>query len=287
MPMDEHKRFNQLSWNEAVHIHMDSDGYGLREFLEDRKNKLHQRDIDEMGDVRGQSLLHLQCHFGMDTLSWAMLGATVTGIDFSPPAIEAARGIAAQLGFDDARFIESELFDAPSALDEQFDRVYTGIGALNWLPDIRGWARVVSHFLKPGGVFYIVEGHPMLWAMDDEREDQEMVAKWPYFEREEPLRWDDPADYADPNARLENTVTYEWNHGLGEIVSALIDAGLTIEFVHEHKTLYWRALRWMESVQGANEWRLLDEWRLPEGRGNDVPLMYSIRAHKAAVSGRA
>ena len=140
MAMDEHKRFNQLSWNESVQIHMDSDGYGLREFLEERKNKLHQRDIDEIGDVSGKSPLHLQSHFGMDTLSWAMLGATVTGIDSSPPAIEPARGIAAQLGFDDARLIESDLFDAPSALDEQFDRVYTEIGALNWLLDIRGWA---------------------------------------------------------------------------------------------------------------------------------------------------
>ena len=127
----------------------------------------------------------------------------------------------------------------------------------------------------------------MLWAMDDEREDQEMVAKCPYFEREEPMRWDDPGDYADRDARLENSVTYDWNHGLGEIVTALIDAGLTIEFVHEHKTLYWRALRWMESVRGANEWRLLDEWRLPAGRGDDVPLMYAIRANKAAISDRA
>ena len=123
MPMDEHKRFNQLNWNEAVAIHMASDGYGLREFLEQRTSKHHQRDVDEMGDVQGKSLLHLQCHFGMDTLSWAMLGATVTGIDFSPPAIEAARGIAAELGFDEARFIESELYDAPSAVDEQAARL--------------------------------------------------------------------------------------------------------------------------------------------------------------------
>ena len=233
-----------------------------------------------MGDVSGKSLLHLQCHFGMETLSWAMMGATVTGTDFSPLALEAVRQIAAQLGFDDARFIESELFDAPSVVDEQFDIVYTGIGALTWLPDIQGWARVVAHFLKPGAVFYIVESHPMLWTLDTERDDQELVVKWPYFEPAEPLRWDDPGDYADPDARLENSVTYQWNHGLGEIVTALIDAGLTIEFVNEHKTAYWRALPWMESVQGANDWRVLDEWRLPEGRGDELPLTYSIRTRK-------
>ncbi len=278
MPLDDFRATNRDNWDERVPIHMASDGYGLEGFL-DGRNKLHRRDIDEMGEVAGRTLLHLQCHFGMDTLSWAMLGARVTGLDFSEPAVEGAREIAAKLGID-ARFVVSELYDAPHALDERFDIVYTGIGAINWLPDIRGWARVVSHFVKPGGVFYMIEGHPMLWSLEDERDDDALVVGFPYFEGEEPMRWDDPADYADPNARLNNSVTYEWNHGLGEIVTALIEAGLVIEFVHEHKTLYWQALPIMTSAQGENEWRLLDEWRLPEHLQDRVPLMYSIRAHK-------
>ena len=248
--------------------------YDLDGFLAGHQ-KIQQRDIDEMGDVRGKTLLHLQCHFGLDTLSWARLGARVTGLDFSAPAIDTARDLAQRLGID-ARFVLSDLYDAPAALDQQFDIVCTGIGALNWLPNIRGWAHVVAGFLKPGGRFYLIEMHPVLWSLDEERTDGQLVVRHPYFEREAPLRWDDAKDYADPQARLRNSVTYEWNHGLGEIITALIDAGLVIEWLHEHQTIDWQALPWLVPAPGPGE------WRLPDDAIDHVPLMYSIRAHKPA-----
>ncbi len=272
MPMDAFRAANRARWDESVPIHMASDSYGLDDLLAGRP-KLPQRDIDELGDVRGKTLLHLQCHFGMDTLSWAMLGARVTGLDFSEAAITTARSLAGRLGID-ARFVLSELYDAPSVLDERFDIVYTGVGALNWLPDIAGWARVVAACLQPGGRFYVVEAHPMLATLDDERPDGALVVRYPYFERAEPSRWDDARDYADPGARLEHSVHYEWNHGLGEVVTALIDAGLTLDWVREHRTIYWRALPWL--VPAARD----GEWRLPDAAADLAPLMYSIRARR-------
>ena len=234
-----------------------------------------------MGDVRGLSLLHLQCHFGLDTLSWARLGARVTGVDFSPPAIEMARGLARQSGTD-ARFV-SELYDSPAVLDEQFDVVYTGIGALNWLPDIAGWVRVVAGFLRPGGRLYLVEGHPMLWALEDGRDDGRLVVSATYFETAEPNRWADGVDYADPSATLQNSVTYEWNHGLGEIVTALIEAGMAIAWLHEHQTVYWKALPHMTAASGSADWDARDVWGLPGEQRESLPLMYSILARREST----
>lgn len=278
MPLDEYRQANRAMWDEAVPIHVAAPGYAVEAFLAG-ESVLHPRDVAELGDVRGQSLLHLQCHFGLDTLSWARLGARVTGVDFSETAVTTARDLARRAGLD-ATFIVSELYDAPRAVAGQFDVVYTGIGALCWLPDIAAWARVVAHFVRPGGRFYVVEGHPMLWSLDDDRSDGQLVVRYPYFERPQPNRFDDGADYADPTARLTNSVTYEWNHGLGEIVTALIEAGLVIDWLHEHRTLYWKALPWMVSAAGADDWHVKDEWRLPDGRGDDCPLMYSLLAHK-------
>jgi SAM-dependent methyltransferase len=228
-------------------------------------------DRDAVGDVRGRSLLHLQCHFGMDTLAWARLGAEVTGVDFSPRAIMIAQDLAARTGLG-ARFVEADLYAAPEVLRETFDVVYTGGGALCWLPDIRGWAQVVSRLLRPAGTFYIREAHPVLWSLEDERDDRLLVIGRPYFEVAEPTRWD-AAPIWDKEAPPEVTTHYEWTHGLGEIVSALIAAGLSIESLREHRTCLWQALPFM--VEGEDGW-----WRLPD-RPERLPLMYSIRARKA------
>ena len=282
MPLDEPRRTNRDMWDESVPIHVASDGYAVKEFLQGQ-TVLHDRDIEEMGDVSGQTLLHLQCHFGLDTLSWARLGATVTGLDYSQPAIDAARDLATQADINDATFVLSELYDAPQALpDQSFDIVYTGIGALCWLPDIKRWAEIVAGFLKPRGRLYLIEGHPALWASDDTRTDTDLVLFAPYFETREPNRWEDGTDYADPTAVMQNTVTYNWNHGLGEIVSALIDAGLSLDWLHEHKTAYWKAMTSMVSVQDANHWQVKDEWQLPQGQRDHLPLMYSLTATKPA-----
>ncbi|MFQ5696893.1 MAG: class I SAM-dependent methyltransferase [Myxococcota bacterium] len=270
MPLDAYRRANLAQWNEAVPVHVAADAYDVAGFLAGRTT-LHPREIAELGDVRGKTLLHLQCHFGMDTLSWARRGARVTGLDFSEPALEAARQLAAEAGLD-ARFVHSELYDAPCVVAETFDIVYTGIGALNWLPDIRGWARVAADFVEPGGVLYIHEFHPILATLDDERTDAQLVIARPYFEQPEPLRWDDPRDYADPEARLGNTITYEWNHGLGEVATSLIDAGLAIELLHEHATCASQVLPAL--VHREDGW-----WELPEGTER-LPLMYSIRARR-------
>lgn len=275
MPMDRYRAANLAQWDENVDIHYRSDFYGVERFKAGR-TKLHDVELREMGDVRGKTLVHLQCHFGMDTLSWAREGATVTGLDFSPAAIAAAGRLSDESGVP-GRFIESELYDAPNVLDEKFDIVFTGVGALCWLPDIRGWARVVSHFLKPGGVFYILEGHPVLWSLDDDTPENPMHIAWPYFESgapQNPEGWNEEEDYAETGEKLQNTRTYTWGHGLGEIVTALIEEGLRIEFLHEHKVLAWKAYPWM--VKGDDGW-----WRVPN-HPELLPLMWSLRAVKEA-----
>ena len=272
---------NLARWDESVAIHAASEGYDLEGFLRGEKS-LYAVETAEVGDVQGKTLLHLQCHFGMDTLNWARLGATVTGIDFSPAAVERARALAEEIGVADARFLESNVYDSPQVLDERFDIVYTGIGALNWLPDIRGWARVAAGFVKPGGFLYLYEGHPMLWSLDEERQDGVLALRYDYFETERPNAWDYEFTYTD-GPPLKNTKGFEWNHGLGEIATALIDAGLRLDFIHEHREIAWKALDWMEPVDGAptpdgSRHQRRTAWQLPEAQRDLVPLMYSLKA---------
>ena len=270
MPMDKYREANRASWDERVPYHMASKTtYDVPGFIAGG-NALDPLETQELGDVAGTRLLHLQCHFGLDTLSWARLGADVTGVDFSEPAIAAAQQLSRDSGVP-GRFIVSELYDTPKVLQERFDIVYTGVGALCWLPDVRGWARVVSQFLSPGGAFYILEFHPVLATLDDERGDTELVIKYPYFELPEPHLFEGSGTYADPTAQIAQRRTFEWNHGLGETVTALIEAGLTIEFVHEHrKCKDVPMLPFME--RGDDGW-----WRLPDG-AERLPCMFSIRA---------
>lgn len=272
---------NLARWDESVAIHAASQGYDLEGYLKGEKT-LYAVEMEEVGDVSGRTLLHLQCHFGMDTLNWARLGATVTGIDFSPEAVARAARLAEEIGVPDARFIQSNVYDAPEVLREQFDIVYTGIGALNWLPDIRGWARVAAGFVQPGGFLYLYEGHPMLWSLDEDRADLPFQLKYAYFEAERPVEWDWDQTYTD-GPRLKNTRGYEWNHGLGEIVTALIDEGLRLEFLHEHRTLAWQGLPMMvptESVADGTHHQRRVGWQLPEALRDMVPLMYSLRASR-------
>jgi SAM-dependent methyltransferase len=259
---------NRTYWDDKAAFNLEH--WDVEGFVADpqRLSSIVTADRSLVGDVRGRSLLHLQCHFGFDTLSWARLGARATGVDFSPRAIAIATELAARIL--DARFVEADLYAVPDVLAERFEVVYTGGGALCWLPDIRRWGMVVARMLAPGGTFYIREAHPILWALDDERADPSLVVERPYFEPAEPTRWDaEPA--WDKDAR-EVPTCYEWNHGLGEVVSALIDAGLTIELVREHWTCLWQALPFM--VEDEDGW-----WRLPD-RPERLPLMYSIRARK-------
>jgi len=284
----QHEHFyatNRARWDESVGIHAASKGYDVPGFLRGERS-LYPLEVAEVGDVTGKTLLHLQCHFGMDTLSWARLGAKVTGLDFSGEAVERARRLAAEIGVESARFVQANVYDAPAAIGSQFDIVYTGIGALCWLHDIRGWARIVAGFLKPGGFLYLYEGHPVLWSLDYEVENQALVLAEPYFESVRPSEFESEFTYVDGPA-LKARRTYEWNHGIGEIVTALIDAGLRLDFLHEHREVAWQALPWMVPVDDSNhaDGALHDrrtQWQLPEAQRELCPLMYSVKATKPA-----
>jgi SAM-dependent methyltransferase len=273
MPRDPaHERYyeaNRRNWDERVGIHEASPQYDRAAFLRDERPP-YPVEREELGDVAGKTLLHLQCHFGMDTLAWARLGAAVTGIDFSPAAIEAAQRLSADSGVP-GRFIEANVYDASELLAEQFDVVYANVGALCWLPDVREWARVAAHFARPDGMLYLYEVHPLLTTLDDSRSDPLLAIEHPYFEMSAPLAWDDPVTYTDGPA-LENTRHYEWSHSLGEIVTAIIEAGFRLDFLHEHHELPWRAFPWLEPVDAPREL-----WRLPE-RPERLPMMFSLRA---------
>lgn len=278
MPMDEYREANLANWNDRVPVHAASGTYDLDRFVAGRDDisTIVEFDRQYVGDVSGKRLLHLQCHIGTDTVSWGRLGATVTGYDFSEPALVEARRLAERIGLEDARFVEGELYDAPERLaGQEFDIVYTGVGALCWLPDVRRWAQVVAALLAPGGVLLIREGHPLLWALDHDRGDDQLVIATPYFETAEPQRWDDEHTYTDNGeAAIEHGVTYEWNHGIGEILTAVLGAGLEIERFEEHRELEWPA------------WHLFEEnpetgrYRLPERLRDRVPCMYTLVARR-------
>lgn len=265
---------NKALWEAWTAIHAEGSFYDLAGF---RKGgiRLTDEEVEAVGDVRGKTLLHLQCHFGIDTLSWARLGATVTGADFSPAAIRLARELAADLGVADARFVESNLYDLPATLAGEFDVVYTSRGVLGWLPDIRGWARVVAHFVKPGGIFYISEIHPIAQAFENEGvAPGELRLAYPYWSHVEPLVFDVQGSYADPTADVGEQREHGWDHGLGEIVTALIDAGLTLEWLRESPELDWGADFLVETAPRSGRYRLP-----PEVKG-ELPLMFSLRARK-------
>jgi SAM-dependent methyltransferase len=207
--------------------------------------------------------VHLQCHIGTDTLSLSRLGARMTGLDFSPAAVAQARALATATG-ESVDFVEADVYDAGDVLRGGYDLVFTGIGALCWLPDVRRWAEVVARLLAPGGRLFLREGHPSLWSLADPRPDGLLVVEHPYFEREEPLVWDEPGTYVETDAVFEHNLTHEWNHGLGEIVTALIDQGLQLTGLVEHDSVPWNALPGMMERLPGGEWRLADRpWRLP------------------------
>ena len=264
---------NRARWDEVVEIHAASDFYGVDRFLAGESTLL-SLDLEEVGEVAGKSLLHLQCHFGMDTLSWAREGATVTGLDFSSEAVATARDLAERAGLE-ATFVESNVYDTPKVIGGQFDIVYINLGAICWLPDIREWARVASSFVRPGGFLYLRDAHPAAMTLDLDVSDQSLVMRYPYFETESPLRWDDVEDYADEHAELKNPVFYEWNHGLGEIVNAVIATGLRLEFLNEQNWSVYRATPWMEETEPGI-------YRLPVPDRQNIPLMFSLRASRCS-----
>jgi SAM-dependent methyltransferase len=265
--MDPYLQANRELWDEITPIHEQSELYDVPGFKAG-KNTLRSTELEEVGDVSGKSLLHLQCHFGMDTLSWARLGARATGVDFSQKAIDLARSLSRETGLQ-ADFICSDIYAVEEKLKDKFDIVFTSYGVLAWLPDLKRWAAIIAHCLKPGGFFYIVEGHPFLNVFDNTEKSTGFRVTQSYFNRPEPIQWAAEGDYADRSAQVIHS-SYEWTCGLGDVINALIGAGLKIEFLHEFPL---SAYRWSPFTEKCEDgW-----WRI---QGDKVPLTFSLKASK-------
>ena len=266
--MNEHIETNRRHWDELVPVHVASDYYDVAGFKAGG-TALKPTELEELGDVRGKTMLHLQCHFGLDTLSWAREGAIVTGTDFSERAIETARSLAAECGIE-ASFITSDVYGLPERLDEQFDIVFTSYGALFWLPDIERWAQVAGRYVRPGGTLYLVEFHPIAGIFDVTADLPDVTVLWPYFSSPEPLRFEEDGSYADRSATLRHRTTYSWPHPVSDVLTALIDAGLRIEFFHEFP---FSVEPYMSDMRQTDR----HVFRLSKHDGS-IPLLYSIKA---------
>ena len=271
--MEDPLEVNRRHWDELAALHPSADGDDAEGFLAGGST-ITWLEREGVGDVDGLELLHLQCHVGVDTLSWLREGAaSVVGVDFSSVAVDQARALAARAGLADrSTFVESDLDDLPDRLDRAFDVVFTSFGVLTWLPDVGRWAEVVADFLRPGGRFFVAELHPISHViMDLEPDDAGALrSPWPYF-ADEPQAVDEAGSYADRDAALEHTATREWSHDLGSIVTALLDAGLELEYLREHPFACF------EQFPGHMRRREDGFWELP---GEDYPLTFSLRATK-------
>ncbi len=270
--MNEYMEVNRERWNELVAHHSASSSYDLEGF---KKGDIRIRILErgEVGDVNGKSLLHLQCHFGLDTLSWARLGAKVTGIDYSDQAITLARSLSQELHIP-ATFVLSSVYDLPQALDAagQFDIVYTSHGVLGWLPDLKPWAEVIAHYLKPGGFFYIAEAHPFMWTFDNDLPNFEL--KYPYFLRE-PIRTDADGSYATA-AKVQHRTEYGWNHTFSEILGSLLEVGLKVDFLHEYPFSAWKCFPNMAMQEDEDRWYRFTDPTL----SSMLPLTFTLKATK-------
>jgi SAM-dependent methyltransferase len=261
----DYRALNRDNWDERAPAHAASPDYALARFIEDPAfiSGVVRFDLPLLGQVRGLRGVHLQCHIGTDTISLARLGAHMSGLDFSTAALAEARALASATGAD-VQFVQAEVYDAVEALGAgRFNLVYTGIGALCWLPDIERWAAVVGQLLAPGGRLFVREGHPMLWALEDSRPDRLLAVEYPYFEREEPMVFSEGGTYVQTDAVFSENTTHEWNHGLGEVITALLAQGLRLTGLVEHDSVPWDALPGQMDRLESGEFRLTERpWRL-------------------------
>ena len=249
------RRANARHWDEFLADHLEW-WYDVDAFKAGACS-LRSIELEEVGDVRGKSLLHLQCNCGIDTLSWARLGATVTGVDLSEKAIALARELAGEVGID-ARFICCDVLDLDEVLPETFDIVFASYGVLCWIDDLAGWAARAASHLTPGGMFFYVGGHPACWPYSEDGQ-----IEYPYFHSDSPVE--------DPHEGDSGVVTYEWQWTVADIVNSLVGAGLRIEGVGEHPVAGYQA--WPNMLQGEDGW-----WRLPGIQ--HLPLILSVKARK-------
>lgn len=256
---------NRESWNRRTHLHIDSDFYEMPAFL-DGKSSLKTIELDLLGKVQGKSILHLQCHFGQDTLSLARLGAHVTGMDLSDAAIDKARELNKQLGLD-ARFVCCDLYSLPDYLGGQFDLVFTSYGTIGWLPDLSKWANIVAKYLKPGGKFVFVEFHPVVWMFDDDFEG----VKYKYSDHQ-PIIESTPGSYAAKEAE-ELIDSVNWNHGIADVIQNLLNAGLQIDHFGEYDYSPYDCFNKTIKI-GESKYRI-------KHLGDKIPMVYSLTAKKA------
>lgn len=278
---------NRATWDERVPLHLGTEAYDLGP-LRRGEAKLHLIEQRELGAVAGLRVAHLQCHFGRDSLTLAQQGAHVVGLDFSAPAITTARRLAQELGLTDrARFVEADVYDALEAIGEvgTFDRVFVTWGTICWIPDIPAWAEIVAALLKPGGSLYFADAHPAALVFEDRvftivdgatgpasgpSPTGAAMPSWfaPYFQ-DGPLQLESHRDYANEDAVLENSLAFDWNHSVGTVVSALIDAGLRLDWLHEHDQVPWQLFEILVPTPGEMYAWPDQPW---------LPLSYSLSA---------
>lgn len=263
---------NRRTWNRWARWHSRSQYYDLERFVQGWRT-LDDVELAGFPDVEGRTLLHLQCQLGTESLSWAERGAIVTGIDFSEQAIRTARGLSERTGIS-ARFLVADVLDLPHDLDGRFERVFSSHGVLLWLPDLERWAQGIARALVPGGLFYLVEVHPIALMFDNDRTDGRLVPVDPYFHTSSPRRQVEAGSYASPE-RPERSESFIWFHSLADILGGLLGAGLEIRAFREYPFMGWRLFPWMVE-ESYNHWRLPPE-------SPQIPLGFSLLARKPAV----
>ncbi|MFC4818612.1 MULTISPECIES: class I SAM-dependent methyltransferase [unclassified Flavobacterium] len=255
---------NKKTWNEKTDFHVDSEFYANDDFLKG-KSSLNEIELKLIGEIKGKSILHLQCHFGQDTLSFARMGAKATGVDLSDKAIAKAKEFNEQLNLD-AKFICCDIYDLPNHLDEQFDLVFTSYGTIGWLPDLDKWANVVSRFLKPQGKFILADFHPIVWMFDNDFKE----VFYSYF-NVEPIIEEESGTYANKNASLE-TKTITWNHPTSEVLNALIQSGLEINSFNEYDYSPYNCFNQTEEFEPG-------KFRIKHLQ-NKIPMVFAVEATK-------
>ena len=251
---------NRKSWNNRLEAHLQSNFYDMASFKKG-KSSLNNIELDLLGNISGKKILHLQCHFGQDTLSLAKMGAKVTGVDLSDKAIDKARELNSELSLD-ATFICSNIYDVKEHIDEQFDIIFTTYGTISWLPDLEKWASIIHDLLKPNGQFVFVEFHPAVWIFDDDFNE----VKYNYF-RDEPIAEEESGSYADRDAKITNEYVC-WNHGLSEVYNSLAMKNLKIVNFHEYDYAPYSFVNGMEEFEKGS-------FRIKK-MGRKLPLVYSL-----------
>jgi ubiquinone/menaquinone biosynthesis C-methylase UbiE len=255
---------NKQTWNNKTEVHIDSEFYDNVGFLQG-KQTLNSFELDLLQDLKGKRILHLQCHFGQDSMNLSRMGAEVTGVDFSETGIKCAEEFAEKLGLE-TTFICCDVYDAPMFIDEKFDYVFTSYGTIGWLPDLNKWAKVISHFLKPNGELIMADFHPVVWMFDNDFNE----VFYSYFNTE-PIIEEETGTYAEKEALLSGK-TISWNHPISEILNSLIKNDLDVICFNEHDYSPYNCFTGMEEFE-PNKFRL-------KKFGNKIPMVYSLKARK-------